>query len=187
MNNYKKLQDLYTIDEIQENCVNIDFCYAYICAMASSELDLQQWMPLLFIAGECKFSNEQLATDFAQCVLAIFQQAHNDFNENTPLAMMSDESSFSNEEAAVNFADGYLQALIMIDNMQIHTFAEGSDEANLQQTCFLLLDKLATMETKDEQKLAMFAQLPSEVEIVAILPVLLSRYGQICVSGPHND
>lgn len=183
MNNYNKLQALYAIDEIQENCVNIDYCHAFICAMASSEVDLQQWMPLLFIGGESKFSNEQLATDFGQVVLAIFQQAHATFSNNELLALMIDSSLSSIEEAAVNFADGYLQALIMIDNMQLNSFAEGSDDANLQQTCFLLLDKLATIETKDEQKLALFAQLPSESEIVALLPVLLGRYGQACVSG----
>lgn len=183
MNNYNKLQELYQVAEIQENCVNIDFGYAYICAMAGSELDLQEWLPLLFVGGESSFSNEQLATDFAQTVLAIFQAAHQSFKHNTPLPLMCEQSSFAVEEAIVNFADGYLQALIMIDNMQIHTFEEESEEANLQQTCFLLLDKLATMETKDEQKLALFAQLPSESEIAGILPVLLSRYGHLCVTG----
>jgi len=183
LNNYKKLQALYTIAEIQENCVNVDYCHAFICAMASSEVDLQQWMPLLFIAGESKFSNEQLASDFGQVVLAIFQQAHTTFSANESLALMIENSVSSIEEAAVNFADGYLQALIMVDNMQLHRFAEDSDDANLQQTCFLLLDKIATIETKDEQKLALFAQLPSESEIVAILPVLLGRYGQACVSS----
>lgn len=182
MNNYNNLQKLYQVTEIEEACVNIDYCHAFICAMASSELDLQQWMPLLFISGESSFSNEKLASDFGQAVLAIFQQAHSDFTANTPLAMMIESSSASNEEAAVNFADGYLQALIMIDNMQLHTFAEGTQEANLQQTCFLLLDKLATIETKDEQKLALFAQLPSESEIVMLLPVLLSNYGLVCLS-----
>jgi len=182
MNNYNNLQKLYQLTEIEEGCVNIDYCHAFICAMASSELDLQQWMPLLFISGESSFSNEQLAADFAQSVLAIFQQAHSDFSANKPLAMMIESSTASNEEAAVNFADGYLQALIMIDNMQLHRFAEGTQEANLQQTCFLLLDKLATIETKDEQKLALFAQLPSESEIVALLPVLLSNYGLVCLS-----
>jgi len=183
VNHYNNLQKLYAIDEIEKNCVNIDFCHAYICAMASSELELQQWMPLLFISGESHFSNEQIATDFAQTVLAIYQQTHETFNQATALSLMIENSTSSIEEAAVNFADGYLQALIMIDNMQIHVFAEGSDEANLQQTCFLLLDKLATIETKDEQKLALFEQLPDESEIVALLPILLGRYGKACVSS----
>ena len=54
--------------------------------------------------------------------------------------------------------------------------------ANLQQTCLLLLDKLATIETNDTQKQAIFEQLPTRDEIIALLPILLSNYGHHCLS-----
>lgn len=179
--NYENLQALYLQSEINENCVDIDFGYAFICAMASSEFDLQQWMPLLFTNGESQFSNEQLASKFAQAVLAIYQQAHVCFENGLPLTLMVEQSVTPHEHAIFNFSAGYLQALTMIDNMQMHQFEEGSQEANLQQTCFLLLDKLATDETEDPQKLAIFAQLPTHNEIAVLLPELLSHYGALCL------
>lgn len=178
MNNYKKLQNLYGLAEIQQSCVDIDFCYAFICAMASSDLELQQWMPLLFISEESHFSNEEIATDFAQTVLALYQQTQQVFSENIPLLF----SISSNENATRQFAYGYLQALMMIDNLQVASFPEGSELGNLQQTCLLLLDKMATAETEDAQKLALFAQLPKNSEIIALLPTLLSHYGHLCLT-----
>lgn len=179
MQNYHNLQKLYSVDEIKESCVEIDFAYAFICAMASSELELEQWMPLLFLSGESHFSNEKLASEFAQIVLAIYQQAGDNFQENVPL-VLTIESSMS-PMAIENFANGYLQALLMIDNMQILHFAEDSLAANLQQTCLLLLDKLVSVETTDIQKLQMFEQLPSRSEIMTLLPSLLSGYGHQCL------
>jgi yecA family protein len=185
--NYKALQSLYLVPEITENCVDIDFGYAFICAMASSGLELEQWMPLLFIDGESSFSNEKLASDFAQSVLALYQQANQTFQQGLPLQLMVQNSTSVEQDARFNFANGYLQALIMIDNMQLSQFEEGSAEANLQQTCFLLLDKLVTLETEDAQKLALFAQLPTNSEIIALLPELLTHYGKLCLAVQNDE
>jgi hypothetical protein len=70
---------------------------------------------------------------------------------------------------------------MLIDNVQALRFPDGSAEDNLQQTCLLLLDKLATTKTNDPQKLALFEQLPTTDEIIALLPTLLSRYGAQCL------
>jgi len=182
LESYKKLQKLYALPEINESCVELDFGYAFICAMASSEFELEQWMPLLFASGESSFSNESIAGDFAQSVLAIYQQAKHYFEQGRPLPLMIQSSTAVEQEATFNFANGYLQALIMIDNMHMSRFEEGSAEANLQQTCFLLLDKLATLETEDAQKLALFAQLPTNSDIVVLLPELLTHYGKLCLA-----
>lgn len=180
--NYVQFQKLYVLPEINENCVDVDFGYAFICAMASSGFELEQWMPLLFVNGESSFSHERIASDFAQSVLAIFEQVNQSIEAGQPLQMMIKSSNASEQDAIFNFANGYLQALIMIDNMQMSQFEEGSAEANLQQTCFLLLDKLATRETQDEQKQAIFAQLPADSDIVLLLPELLSHYGKLCLT-----
>ncbi|MEI6897114.1 MAG: hypothetical protein V5786_06460 [Psychromonas sp.] len=181
MNNYNNLQQLYGLSEIQENGVNIDFCYAFVCAMASSELTLQQWMPMLFTSGEGRFSSEKVASDFGQVILSIYQKANRCFTENSPLSLMIGNSLSGTEEAIMHFSRGYLHALLIIDNLQSVVFPEGSAEANLQQTCLLLLDKLASVATQDAQKITLFEQLPSQHDIVLLLPALLSRYGQQCL------
>ncbi|GLS89988.1 hypothetical protein GCM10007916_10550 [Psychromonas marina] len=182
LESYNNLQKLYASTEINERCVDIDFGFAFICAMASSELELEQWMPLLFVNGESSFSSERMASDFAQTVLAIYQQVNQTFEQGLPLQLMIQNSISAEQDATFNFANGYLQALTLIDNMQSSHFEEGSAEANLQQTCFLLLDKLATLETDDAQKMAVFTQLPTNSEIVALLPELLTHYGQLCLA-----
>jgi yecA family protein len=181
MKNYQDLQKLYKLSEISESCVDVDFTYAFISAMATSELELEQWMPMLFLSGESCFSNEQLATDFAQIVLAIYQQARHCFQQQIPLALENDNKQTPQTLKIVDFANGYLQAVMLIDNMQVGP--EGETAINLQQTCLLLLDKLASSETEDIQKLALFEQLPSESEIISLLPTLLSRYGHQCLVG----
>ncbi|PKG39963.1 UPF0149 family protein [Psychromonas sp. Urea-02u-13] len=181
MKNYQDLQKLYNWSEISESCVDIDFAYAFICAMASSELELEQWMPMLFLSGESCFSNEKLATDFAQVALAIYQQSMHCFQQQLPLSLESDNKQNPQVLKIVDFAQGYLQAVMLIDNMQLGP--EGETAINLQQTCLLLLDKLASSETEDAQKLALFEQLPSESDIISLLPTLLSRYGHQCLVG----
>lgn len=173
MQDYQDLQKLYAIAEINESCVNIDFAYAFISAMASSELDLSQWMPMLFVNQKDSLSGEQVATELAQKVVVIYENCQQNFALRTPL--------YVPESDVIQFANGYLQALMLIDNVQALRFTAGSAEDNLQQTCLLLLDKLATPETNDAQKLAMFEQLPSSEEIVTLLPSLLSHYGAQCL------
>ena len=173
MKDYQDLQKLYALAEIKENCVDVDFAYAFISAMASSELDLSQWMPMLFVSEEESLSNQEIATEFAQKVLAIYENCQQKLSLQVPLYLP--------EEGVIEFANGYLQALMLIDNIQTLSFPEGSAADNLQQTCILLLDKLATPETNDVQKLAMFEQLPSTDEIIALLPSLLSHYGAQCL------
>ena len=145
--------------------------------MASSDLELEQWMPALFLSEDHCFSNEQLAIDFAQTVLAIHQQALISFQQQTSLA----QPPLEDNETIMHYANGYLQAFIFIDHIQGTTFPAGSSGENLQQTCLLLLDKLATGKTDEVQKLTLFAQLPTNAEILQLLPTLLSRYGHLCL------
>ena len=175
MKDYQSLQKRYVLAEINESCVDIDFAYGFICVMASSELELEQWMPMLFVTGEATFSSDQLASDFAQTVLAVYQQAMQCFQQQIPLALQSDNLKIA------DFAKGYLQGIMLIDDMQVSP--EDEVVADLQQTCLLLLDKLASSETDDVQELALFEQLPSETEIKSLLPTLLSRYGHQCLIG----
>ncbi|MCP4326465.1 MAG: YecA family protein [Psychromonas sp.] len=186
MKNYQDLQKLYVLPEIKKQCVDIDFAYAFICAMASSELELQQWMPMLFVKDDDSFSDQQIATDFAQAVLAVYEQSIEYFQEDTPLPLMIEASVSTQNEAALNFANGYLQALMLIDNLQLMQFPDDSPVTNLQQTCLLLLDKLATVDTDDAQKLALFEQLPTHGEIITLLPVLLASYGHNCLLVKAN-
>jgi uncharacterized protein YecA (UPF0149 family) len=181
MEDYQNLQKCYVVTEINENCVDIDFAYAFICGMANSELELVQWMPMLFLSEEVGFSNEKIASEFAQAVLTLYENTCENFLQKKPLLLPCEISVKSYNEATKHFASGYLQALMLIDNSQGLRFTEGSIEGDLQQTCLLLLDKLATTETEDQNKLALFEQLPSESEIVILLPSLLSRFGQQCL------
>lgn len=186
MKNYQDLQKLYTLAEIQTQCVDIDFAYAFICAMASSELDLQQWMPMLFISDNHHFSDEKIASEFGQTILVIYQQAMQCYQDEKSLPLQLEQSASSTGQSWVNFANGYLQALMLIDNLQLTQFQENSAIAQLQQTCLLLLDKLATIETDDLQKQALFEQLPSNNEIITLLPTLLTSYGHQCLSEQSN-
>lgn len=181
MQYYQKLQKLYALPEIKEHCVDIDFAYAFICAMASSEIELAQWMPLLFVSEETQFSNEGLANDYAKVILAIYEHCIDCFQQGLPLLLTADNSKSSYNEAVLQYSKGYLEALMLIDNAQGLRFVEGSAEANLQQTCLLLLDKLVSSETQDVQKLALFEQLPNHNEIIQLLPTLLSRYSLQCL------
>lgn len=186
MKHYSELQKRYALPEINSQCVDIDFAFAFICAMASSELDLQQWMPMLFLNDNHSFSDEKIASDFAQTVLAIYQQAIEYFKENRPLPSMIEASIFAQDLAARHYAKGYLQALMLIDSLQLIQFSEDSPVTNLQKTCLLLLDKLATFETDDIEKLALFEQLPTKSEIITLLPVLLASYGHNCLLVKEN-
>tara|TARA_R110001583_G_scaffold16561_17_gene67911 strand:- start:6290 stop:6895 length:606 start_codon:yes stop_codon:yes gene_type:complete len=193
MKDYQDLQTLYQIADINENCIDIDFAYAFIAAMASSELDLSQWMPMLFVNADESLSSEKVANNFAQAVLAIYENCRDRLQQQLPLYIPDEKSLVEGEnvlpyDEAIHhqkisqFAKGYLQALMLIDNVQALRFPEGSVEGNLQQTCLLLLDKLANPQTTDPQKLALFEQLPSSDEIIALLPILLSRYGAQCLN-----
>jgi len=186
MKNYQDLQKLYELPEINKQCVDIDFGYAFVCAMASSELDLQQWMPMLFINENHSFSDEKIASAFAQTIIAIYQQTIKTYQSDSPLPLCLEQRLCASESASVCFASGYLQALMLIDNLQLVQLREDSPIAQLQQTCLLLLDKLATTETDDAQKLALFEQLPTNTEIIALLPILLSSYGHQCLSVHAN-
>lgn len=186
MQNYQHLQQLYLLVEINESCVDIDFAYAFICSMANGELELQQWMPMLFLVEEHSFSSEELASDFANRVLSIYQQAIKSFQNNTPLILSLEATLLDADKAIVNFANGYNQGLMLIDNLQLAPFAENSPTINLQQTCLLLLDKLSTPQTDDMQRLAFFEQLPNRDEIISLLPSLLANYGHQCLLDIHK-
>ncbi|WP_193755512.1 UPF0149 family protein [Psychromonas sp. psych-6C06] len=178
MNNFERLEQIYQVNEISEHCVDINFAYAFVCAMACCELELEQWMPSLFLNGISDFSNATLATEFANAILAIYEQSERDYSNTAELNI--DAIVLADERRVHAYANGYLQAMILFDNLEINTFCEGSPEANLQHTCLLLLDKLTFNEEVDEQKKAVFAQLPEYSEIIALLPTLLGRYGQQC-------
>jgi uncharacterized protein YecA (UPF0149 family) len=181
MQDYQDLQKLYALAEIEENCVDVNFAYAFISAMAASELELSQWMPMLFINDSGSLSSQEIASDFAQAVLAIYENSHQKLQQQIPLYLPIIENVSEENESLSQYANGYLQALMLIDNIQVLRFPDGSTEDNLQQTCLLLLDKLASFKTNDPQKLALFKQLPTNEEIVSLLPTLLSRYGMQCL------
>ena len=184
MKSYQQLQKIYAQPEIAKQCVDINFAYAYICAMASSNLPLEQWMPHLFSTQQNTFSSEALATNFAETVLAVHSQTVHHLENDIPLTLAVD-NQINNKaglsDATITYTQGYLHALSMLENLQPVSFEEGSDASNLQQTCLLLLDKIASWDTTDSEKLAMFELLPSHSECIDILPTLLCRYGYHCL------
>lgn len=181
MKDYQDLQKLYSLAEVQEKCVDVNFAYGFISAMAASALDLSQWMPMLFVNESESLSSEKIASDFALAVLAIYENSHQALQQQIPLCLPIDKNVLAEDDKICQLANGYLQALMLIDNLQALRFPEDSAEDNLQQTCLLLLDKLATPKSNDPQKIALFEQLPSNEEIVTLLPMLLSRYGAQCL------
>ncbi|WP_094751809.1 UPF0149 family protein [Psychromonas sp. CD1] len=185
--NYQRLEQFYTCDEIQMLCVDKDFMFAFITAMASmkQEIELQQWFKLL-----CKnqsdpvFSSTQLAADFAEIVLAIFAQARQCFAKKILLPLTLTMSQWMDDKkqlktSAIQFSLGYIQGL-----EYINTYVSDSDidesTANLKQTCFLLLSKLAYSASEDLAVQSLFLELPKYDEILRCLPKLLTTYGAQC-------
>ncbi|AGH80785.1 yecA family protein [Psychromonas sp. CNPT3] len=182
---YQKLQQLYRHEEIQSLCVDKDFMFAFIIAMASSkdEIELQQWINMLR-KDQCDpvFSTTELATQFAQVILAIFSCAQGCFQNNTPLALNSEcwlDDKQQLRPIASAFALGYIDALEFINTL-CDDATTNETTANLQQTCFLLLSKLAYPDTLDVALRTLFLDLPEYDEILRCLPTLLTTYGFQC-------
>jgi yecA family protein len=153
----------------------------FICSVqAVPELvDLEQWLPLLWEEGaDISFDNEQQASEYAQTIFNIANEIELLYQQSIPLQDLECEKWLDCENnintKGIQFAQGYLAAIELF-NAQWSVIDDNDQTQHLLQTVILLLSKLAPAKHIDENLTAIFEQLPTPVEIVGILPLLLTN------------
>lgn len=169
----KKLQPVY-------------YQLGFICSVQAVPqlVELQEWLPLLWQEGaDISFENEQQASEYAQTIFNIANEIESLYQESTPLQDLDCEKWLDCDHniniKGAQFAEGYLAAIELF-NSQWSVIDDDAETQNLLQTVILLLSKLAPTEEIDGNLSAIFEQLPTPAEIVAILPLLLTN---LAVSG----
>lgn len=164
-----------------------------ICSVqALPELvDLEQWLAYLWLDGvDISFDNEQQATEYAQKVLKLVSEIQYLYQHATPLndlncnQWLTEQQILSNN--AIQFSSGFLTAIELF-NTQWTAIDEQPKTQNILQTTILLLSKLAPAENVDQQLLDLFEQLPEPVEILQILPQLLSNLAYSAAQNAQSD
>ncbi|MCW8996437.1 MAG: UPF0149 family protein [Psychromonas sp.] len=185
---YQALVELGRIPEIRAKARTADEMLGIICVIAASPepLELQDWFPQLWKQGSApSFASETLAVDFASAALQFYENCLLNYQQSTPLILPVEQ--WLNEEQQVTdtgiaFASAYLSGFEHVkDGWQRLNVAPESEAAQLLQTTMLLLSKMATPDSNDQQMQALFRQLPDMQEIVAALPQLLSALGHFSV------
>ncbi|WP_298941347.1 UPF0149 family protein [uncultured Psychromonas sp.] len=153
----------------------------FICSVqAQPELvDLEQWLSYLWLEDvDVSFDDEEQATEYAKKVLNIVADIQKIYQQAIPLDNLNCDQWLSEEgiltEQGIQFATGFLVA-IEIFNEQWALVEQDVDTHNIFQTTILLLSKLAPADNIDQQHTELLAQLPEPVEILRILPQLLSN------------
>ena len=190
---HQSLFEIYQHSEIQNNVLDINEIQGFICAIAvfPDALELQDWFPCLWMQGrDPSFSSVILATDFASAVLQVYERVLMGYQEGHPLILSSnlwldDLQQVTNQGCA--FASGYLSGFQYVEeNWNALNLLANSETQQLLQTTLLLLSKMATPNTEDLQMQALFKDLPTEKEIVNVLPQLLTTLGH-CVIVENNE
>ena len=164
-----------------------------ICSVqALPELvDLEQWLAYLWVDGvDINFDNEEQATDYAQKVLNLVSEIKNLYQHAAPLndlncnQWLTEQKILSND--AIQFSAGFLAAIELF-NTQWAAIDEQPNTQKILQTTILLLSKLAPAENVDQQRLDLFEQLPEPVEILQILPQLLSNLAYSAAKNAQSE
>ncbi|WP_022942187.1 hypothetical protein [Psychromonas hadalis] len=133
---------------------------------------------------EPSFENDERAILYSQTLLALISETETLFNENIPLPIETKDwldHSGNPTYQAVSYTSGYLRGLeLSIQARDPYGVIDDEDKAQLQQTCLLLLSKVAHYQTEDKTLQTLFSGLPEYKEIIAVLPKLLSQYGFNC-------
>jgi len=177
----------------REHLHNPYYQLGFICSVQAlpEQVDLEQWLAYLWLDGvDISFDNEQQATEYAKNVLKLVSEIQNLYQHAMPLndlncnQWLSEQQILSNE--ASQFSAGFLAAIEHF-NTQWAAVDEQPNTQNMLQTTILLLSKLAAAENIDQQRLALFEQLPDPVEILQILPQLLSNLAYSAAQNAQSD
>lgn len=157
------------------------FQLGFICnVQALPELvDLELWLPYLWLEKTAlSFDNEQQATQYATQVLGLVEELRSSYQQAIPLTGLQVENWLDEQQQATTqaseFCLGYIAAIEAF-NEHWAVLDAHPDVQNILQTTILLLSKLTPAEQCEESLQAVFAQLPEPVEIVGIIPKLLTN------------
>ena len=142
-------------------------------------VDLEQWLSYLWLDGvDISFDDEEQATEYAKKVLTLVSDIQKLYQQAIPLDDLNSQQWLTQENVltddAIAFASGFLVAIELF-SAQWTSIEQDANTQNILQTTILLLSKLAPAENIDAQHKALLAQLPEPVEILRILPQLLSN------------
>lgn len=188
--------DFIAFNENLKQCEHLQDPYyqlGFICSVQAlpEQVDLEQWLAFLWLEGvDISFDNEQQATEYAKKVLKLVSEIQNLYQHATPLSglncnqWLSKQQILSND--AIQFSAGFLAAIELF-NTQWAAIDDQPKTQNILQTTILLLSKLAPTENVDQQLLDLFEQLPEPVEILQILPQLLSNLAYSAAQNAKSD
>ncbi|WP_025564805.1 UPF0149 family protein [Psychromonas sp. SP041] len=176
--------DFITFNENHKQSVNLHTPYyqlGFICSVqALPELvDLEQWLSYLWLDGvDISFDNELQAAEYAKKVLTLVSEIQNLYQQAIPLDNLNSGQWLTEQETvtehAIQFATGFLVAIELFNDQWV-LVEQDFNTQNILQTTILLLSKLAPADNIDQQHIELLAQLPEPVEILRILPQLLSN------------
>lgn len=165
----------------------------FICGVQAlpEDLDLEQWLAYLWKDGlAISFDNENQATHYAQNILTLVDFLQVTYAEAKPLQQL-DEIMWIDDEQKITTEGGYFAAgfLAAIDIFNENWLFTNNDlqAQNLLQTTILLLTKLSSPAVIDEQTMLLFSELPSELEIINILPQLISHLANSAAQCVHDS
>tara|TARA_R110001583_G_scaffold10441_2_gene48313 strand:+ start:21936 stop:22535 length:600 start_codon:yes stop_codon:yes gene_type:complete len=188
--------DFIAFNEKLEQCDHLQEPYyqlGFICSVQAlpEQVGLEQWLSYLCLDGaDISFDNELQATEYAKKVLMLVSEIQHLYQHAMPLndlncnQWLTEQKILSNE--ATQFSAGFLAAIELF-NTQWAAIDEQSNTQNLLQTTILLLSKLAASENIEQQLLDLFEQLPEPVEILQILPQLLSNLAYSAAQNTQSD
>lgn len=178
------LMDFIVFNENHEQSANLQTPYyqlGFICSVQAlpEMVDLEQWLSYLWLDGvDISFDDEEQATEYAKKVLTLVSDIQKLYQQAIPLDDLNSQQWLTQENVltddAIAFASGFLVAIELF-SAQWTSIEQDANTQNILQTTILLLSKLAPAENIDAQHKALLAQLPEPVEILRILPQLLSN------------
>lgn len=190
------LMDFIVFNENHEQSANLQTPYyqlGFICSVQAlpEMVDLEQWLSYLWLDGvDISFDDEEQATEYAKKVLTLVSDIQKLYQQAIPLDDLNSQQWLTQENVltddAIAFASGFLVAIELF-SAQWTSIEQDANTQNILQTTILLLSKLAPAENIDAQHKALLAQLPEPVEILRILPQLLSNLAYTAAQNVQTD
>ena len=178
------LMDFVAFNENHAQSANLQTPYyqlGFICSVQAlpEMVELEQWLSYLWLEGvDISFDGEEQASEYAKKVLNLVAEIQQMYQQAIPLEGLNSQQWLTQENAltddAIAFASGFLVAIELFSD-QWTSVEQDVNTQNILQTTILLLSKLAPAENIDKQHKELLAQLPEPIEILRILPQLLSN------------
>ena len=178
------LMDFIAFNENHAQSANLQTPYyqlGFICSVQAlpEMVELEQWLSYLWLEGvDISFDGEEQASEYAKKVLNLVAEIQQMYQQAIPLEGLNSQQWLTQENVltddAIAFASGFLVAIELFSD-QWTSVEQDVNTQNILQTTILLLSKLAPAENIDKQHKELLAQLPEPIEILRILPQLLSN------------